>query len=175
MFDQFTPPARAALESTMGIAIGLGHNYIGTEHLLLALIGAEALAGGGPLTERGVTRDAAEREIQSLLASHLNDAQALRAVGVDPQALQTGAERLGVGVSIRGLPGAQPAANVPQELSRLTPRTRTVLAMAERASPDDVTCNDLLAAMLDEDAGLALFVLERLGVSLPELRAEVAR
>ena len=78
-------------------------------------------------------------------------------------------------MSIRGLPNAQPEANVPQELSRLTPRTRTVLAMAERASTDDVTCNDLLAAMLDEDAGLALIVLERLGVSLEELRAEVAR
>jgi len=175
MFERFSPPARAALESTTGYAVALGHNYIGTEHLLLALIGAEARAGGGPLTERGVTHESAAREIQSLLASHLNDAQALRAVGVDPQALQTGAARLGVGVSIRGLPDAQPDADVPAELSRLTARTRTVLAMAERASTDEITCNDLLAAMLDEDAGLALIVLERLGVSLADLRAEVAR
>ena len=45
--------------------------------------------------------------------------------------------------------------------------------MAEQARAGDVTCNDLLAAMLDEDGNLGVIVLERLGVSLPELRAEV--
>ncbi len=92
MFERFTPEARAAVQSTTAYAIGLGHNYIGTEHLLLALLGAEDAAGGGPLTERGVTRDATEREIRSQLDAHLTDADALRAVGVDPQALHDHAE-----------------------------------------------------------------------------------
>jgi ATP-dependent Clp protease ATP-binding subunit ClpA len=175
MFEQFTPEARAALQSTTGYAIGLGHNYVGTEHLLLALIGAEEAGGGGPLTERGVSRDATEREIQSQLAAHLTDADALRAVGVDPQALHDGAEQLGVDVRIGGLTPYEPDAAVPAELARVTPRARTVLEMAEHAATRDITCDDLLAAMLDEDGGLGVIVLERLGVSLPALRAEVGR
>jgi Clp amino terminal domain, pathogenicity island component len=173
MFERFTPDARAVLESTTGCAISLGHNYIGTEHLLLALVAAEEAAGGGPLTKRGVTRDAVVREIRSQLASHVTDAEALRAAGVDPQALHDGAGQLGVDVQIGGLTPYEPGEGVPKELARVTPRTRTVLAMAEQARAGDVTCNDLLAAMLDEDGNLGVIVLERLGVSLPELRAEV--
>ena len=162
------------MESTTGCAISLGHNYIGTEHLLLALVAAEEAAGGGPLTARGVTRGAAEREIRSQLSAHLSDAEALSAVGVDPQAVRDHAAQLGVDVRIGGLTPYEPATDVPKELARLTPRARTVLGMAE-ATTGDVTCNDLLTAMLDEDGNLGVIVLERLGVSLPELRAEVSR
>ncbi len=137
MLEQFNPEARAALESTTDYAIGLGHNYIGTEHLLLALIGAEDAAGGGPLTKRGVTRDAVEREIRSQLASHVTDAEALRAVGVDPQALHDGAQQLGVDVKIGGLTAYEPDATVPLPFSRVTARTRTVLDMAEHARADE--------------------------------------
>ena len=47
MLEKFNPEARAALESTTGYAIGLGHNYIGTEHLLLALLGARKPRAAG--------------------------------------------------------------------------------------------------------------------------------
>ena len=141
---------------------------------MLALLGAEEAAGGGPLTRRGLTRSGTEREIRSQLGAHLTDAEALRAVGVDPQALQDHAGQLGVDVQIGGLTPYQPSAAVPVELAHVTPRTRTVLEMAEHTGPGDVTCTDLLAAMLDEDGGLGVIVIERLGVSLDDLRAEVA-
>ena len=64
MFERFTPAAPAVGQSTTGWnAIGLGHNYIGTEHLLLALV-ARGGAGRrraadrtGRDTRRGRARD----------------------------------------------------------------------------------------------------------------------
>lgn len=48
----FSGPARKALELTLRTALRLGHNYIGTEHLLLALFEAED--DTGPLHRAGV-------------------------------------------------------------------------------------------------------------------------
>ncbi|MFJ2768656.1 Clp protease N-terminal domain-containing protein [Streptomyces sp. NPDC087300] len=47
--------ARKALELTLREALRLGHNYIGTEHLLLALVEFED--GTGPLSGLGLTKD----------------------------------------------------------------------------------------------------------------------
>jgi hypothetical protein len=54
----FTGGAKQALERTLKEAIGLGHNYIGTEHILLSLTQDEGLAGE-ILRDRDVTRDRA--------------------------------------------------------------------------------------------------------------------
>ena len=48
----FTPQAKKVLELSLGESMQLGHTYIGTEHILLALIreggvGAQLLAGAG--------------------------------------------------------------------------------------------------------------------------------
>jgi hypothetical protein len=61
--------AKDALKSTLKAALRLGHNYIGTEHMLLGL-----LAQGGPVTEAfaglGLTPDRAERLIAEELAAY---------------------------------------------------------------------------------------------------------
>ncbi|MGW0772808.1 Clp protease N-terminal domain-containing protein [Streptomyces sp. NPDC002835] len=61
--------ARKALELTFREALRLGHNYIGTEHILLALLEAEN--GTGPLSGLGLTKDAIEQHITELLAPFL--------------------------------------------------------------------------------------------------------
>jgi len=52
----------------------LGHNYVGTEHILLGLLDQ----GEGPaydvLTELGVTKDAVEEEIRAMLRTMYPDA-----------------------------------------------------------------------------------------------------
>ncbi len=53
--------ARKTLEVTFREALRLGHNYIGTEHVLLALLEEEA--PGGVLATLGVDKAAVEREI----------------------------------------------------------------------------------------------------------------
>lgn len=61
----FDGPAKKALELTFRQALRLGHNYIGTEHLLLAFFEAED--DDGPLHRLGVDRDRFERELVAAL------------------------------------------------------------------------------------------------------------
>ena len=63
----FDAQAKKALELTFREALRLGHNYIGTEHILLALL--ELDGGDGTLSELGIDKDAVEDELVSLLAS----------------------------------------------------------------------------------------------------------
>ncbi|AIR99692.1 Clp protease N-terminal domain-containing protein [Streptomyces glaucescens] len=65
----YGPDAKKALELTFREALRLGHNYIGTEHLLLALLEFEN--GEGVLSGLGVTKEATERYITELLSQFL--------------------------------------------------------------------------------------------------------
>jgi ATP-dependent Clp protease ATP-binding subunit ClpA len=47
------------LELTLREALALGHNYIGTEHILLGLLEEEESLGGGTLAGLGITRERA--------------------------------------------------------------------------------------------------------------------
>jgi ATP-dependent Clp protease ATP-binding subunit ClpA len=63
----FSGAARKVLELTFREALRLGHNYIGTEHILLALLEAED--GDGPLHALGVDKQRAEDEVIEVLRS----------------------------------------------------------------------------------------------------------
>lgn len=63
----FSGPARKALELTFREALRLGHNYVGTEHLLLALLELED--GDGPLHRFGVDKDRVEVDLVAALES----------------------------------------------------------------------------------------------------------
>jgi ATP-dependent Clp protease ATP-binding subunit ClpA len=62
----FDSSAKKALELTFREALRLGHNYIGTEHLLLALLEFED--GNGALAGLGVDKTRAEQSITAALA-----------------------------------------------------------------------------------------------------------
>ena len=53
----FTPRARKVLELALREALSLGHNYIGTEHILLGVLAEEDGIGGKTLTGLGVTKE----------------------------------------------------------------------------------------------------------------------
>jgi Clp amino terminal domain, pathogenicity island component len=63
----YDPQARKALELTFREALRLGHNYIGTEHILLALLELED--GTGVLTDLGIDKTAAEASIAAAVAA----------------------------------------------------------------------------------------------------------
>ena len=63
----FNSRARKALELTFRQALRLGHNYVGTEHILLALLEAED--DGGPLHGLGVDKERVESELVTVLES----------------------------------------------------------------------------------------------------------
>ncbi len=66
----FSGPARKALELTFREALRLGHNYIGTEHLLLALLELEdGSSVEGPLRRCRVDKDRVEADLIDALES----------------------------------------------------------------------------------------------------------
>ena len=61
----YGPDAKKVLELTFREALRLGHNYIGTEHLLLALLDDEP--ADGLLHALGVDKDGVERSVRAAL------------------------------------------------------------------------------------------------------------
>ncbi|MFJ5213264.1 Clp protease N-terminal domain-containing protein [Streptomyces sp. NPDC088354] len=59
--------SRKALELTFRQALRLGHNYIGTEHILLALLELED--GTGPLTSLGIDKFTTETAVTEMVAA----------------------------------------------------------------------------------------------------------
>jgi ATP-dependent Clp protease ATP-binding subunit ClpC len=63
----FTAGAKSVLERSMAEARELHHSYVGTEHLLLALLHPVAGPTSTPLYARGLTREKAKAETLRLL------------------------------------------------------------------------------------------------------------
>ena len=59
----FSPRAKKTLELSLREALSLGHNYIGTEHMLLGLVREGRGVAARVLVERGLTLDAVRREV----------------------------------------------------------------------------------------------------------------
>jgi len=64
----FDAAAKKALELTFREALRLGHDFVGTEHILLALLEVED--GGGVLSGLGVDKAAVEAAVVAALAPH---------------------------------------------------------------------------------------------------------
>ncbi|WP_231744764.1 Clp protease N-terminal domain-containing protein [Mycobacterium sp. GA-1199] len=67
----FDGAAKKVLELTFRQALRLGHNYVGTEHILLALWEAES--DDGPLHRAGVDKDRFETELLDALRAFTTD------------------------------------------------------------------------------------------------------
>ena len=102
MFERFTDGARRVVVQAQHAARRLGHNYIGCEHLLLALAETDGPAGA-VLRDQGVTPEAVEAQIVRIIGRgttgtgpagpastggpadplHGLDQEALAAIGID--------------------------------------------------------------------------------------------
>ena len=65
----FTPRAKKVLELSLREALQLGHNYIGTEHLLLGLVREGQSGAAQVLAGRGANLDTVRQEVARQLAS----------------------------------------------------------------------------------------------------------
>ncbi len=61
--DRFTPRARRVIEQAESVARALGHNFVGTEHLLLAQFEEAESVAAKVLAGLGATREAVAREV----------------------------------------------------------------------------------------------------------------
>jgi ATP-dependent Clp protease ATP-binding subunit ClpC len=67
MFERFTDRARRVIVLAQDEARGLNHNWIGTEHLLIALIRENSGVGARALESLGISLDAARQQVESII------------------------------------------------------------------------------------------------------------
>jgi ATP-dependent Clp protease ATP-binding subunit ClpC len=66
MFERFTERARQVVVLAQVEARGLGHNYIGTEHILLALVQDQETAAGHALAGLGVGLEGVREQVRQI-------------------------------------------------------------------------------------------------------------
>jgi ATP-dependent Clp protease ATP-binding subunit ClpC len=67
MFEHFTDRARRLVVLAQDEARSLNHNWIGTEHLLIALISENSGVGAKALESLGISLDAARQQVESII------------------------------------------------------------------------------------------------------------
>jgi hypothetical protein len=69
----FTPRAKTMLRNAVEEALQLGHNYVGTEHLLLAVLKDETAVGAVVLARLGVSYEIVSGRISEVLSGYGNE------------------------------------------------------------------------------------------------------
>ena len=72
MFEQYTERAARVLKQAGKVSKELGQNYVGTEHILIAILRDAGCAAAQLLAERKVEEKAVLELIRDLISPHLN-------------------------------------------------------------------------------------------------------
>jgi ATP-dependent Clp protease ATP-binding subunit ClpA len=210
MFERFDEQARAAVAATYEKATALGHNYLGTEHLLFGLIAAPNDVSD-VLIARGASRQRVQAEVISIVgcastsALDRDDASALATIGIDLDEVRRRVEAaFGPGAlspspeqgrrrrrrtrwrkrdcshletdELQHLGHRRPVEGRLISLGT-TPRTKRSIELATRWSVQrgdtHVAAGHLLLGLLSLEEGLAVEILDRIGVDRVELRQAV--
>ena len=70
MQGPFTEKARQVIENAKHAAATLGHDYVGTEHLLIGLISVDDSVAARTLVKQGVSRQSIEKQIEETMGGH---------------------------------------------------------------------------------------------------------
>jgi ATP-dependent Clp protease ATP-binding subunit ClpC len=140
MFEQFTDKAIRVVMLAQEESRRLGHNMVGTEQLLLGLLGEGRNVAAKVLEKFGVTRDDAREEVEQIVGR-------------------------GSGLTSPEIP--------------FTPKAKRVLENAVEESRqlgnNYIAPEHILLGLTRDENGVAVTVLENLGVDRSELRTQVMR
>jgi ATP-dependent Clp protease ATP-binding subunit ClpA len=183
MFERFTDRARNVAVEAQVAARRLHHGYVGTEHLLLALLQGDGIAAR-VLGGLGITAAAVEREVvaevgRGPLGEH--DAEALGAIGIDLEEVRRRVEAsFGPGaLSRRPGRGCRRGRRLPLAGGHVpfSPRAKKVLELSLREAlalkHNYIGTEHILLGVVREGEGLAMLVLTRLGAGPQAIRARV--
>jgi ATP-dependent Clp protease ATP-binding subunit ClpA len=183
MFERFTVEARTVVLNSRHEAQRLKHPYIGTEHLLLALLSEDCAVAAGVLRGAGLDRERVEREIARSLGTpkvlDAEDAAALQTIGIDLDAVIARIE------ASFGPDALAPPASAGGRLRgrttgmRFSRRAKKVLGLALREAirlgDKHIGAEHILLGLIREGEGLAVAAITEAGVSLDDLRAATLR
>jgi ATP-dependent Clp protease ATP-binding subunit ClpA len=182
MFERFTDAARGVVRRARAEADELRHPYVGTEHLLLAMLTEEAGMAYAVLHEAGVDHDRVRADVQRLIGTPRkllseDDAAALQTIGIDLDAVLARIEET-FGPAALDPPPCEPRRGLFGRRRRgggnFAPRAKKVLELSLRESlrlkQNYIGSEHILLGLIREGEGLAAKVLTEAGVSLPDLR-----
>jgi ATP-dependent Clp protease ATP-binding subunit ClpA len=193
MFERFTEPARTVVRDAAEEARALRHRFIGTEHLLLALLAVDTGVARSVLWDAGLGHDRVVEEVERLVGRGQDplgeaDAEALRAIGIDLEAVRAAIEE---SFGPDALQPPEPPAPASWLLGRrrkpaprptggrvpFSARAKKVLELslreALRLGHDHIGTEHLLLGIIREGDGVAAKILVDTGISLDELRSRV--
>ncbi|MFL5658745.1 MAG: Clp protease N-terminal domain-containing protein, partial [Ktedonobacteraceae bacterium] len=159
------------IELAVDEARRFNHHYIGTEHILLGLIGEGEGIAAGVLESLGVTLDMARTQVRRVLNQE-NEALA------DGEGVPTAAEQEMSPTQQRiKLSAHQSAGQGRDRFDKFTERAREVLSLAQeeaqRFQHNYIGTEHLLLGLVREGEGVAAKVLNNLGVELIQVRSAV--
>jgi ATP-dependent Clp protease ATP-binding subunit ClpA len=176
MFERFTDEARQVVRLAQEEARRRRHPFIGTEHLLLALLDE----GQGPAAEaliaQGVTASDIGRRITMLTPpDNALDSEALATIGIDLDQVRQATEA-SFGPGALDPKGCREARKGHIPFSRRAKKTLELsLREAHALDHEYIGTGHILLGVLREGQGLAARVLTDAGIDLAALRADVTR
>jgi ATP-dependent Clp protease ATP-binding subunit ClpA len=154
-----SPRTKKVIELAIDEARKLGHGYVGTEHLLLAIVREGQSVGAGMLESLGLSLDTVRHQVIAVLGRQGADMTAAASAGIAPTT--------GAGISASSHP-------VPW-VDRLDASSRRALARAYweagRANAKEVAPHHLLLGLITSGEVWTHRVLAQLGVDLAGLVA----
>jgi ATP-dependent Clp protease ATP-binding subunit ClpA len=179
MFERFTDRAKQVVVLAQSEARSLRHGYIGTEHLLLGILGESTGIGARTLARFEVTLEATRSDVVRIIgrgsgAAEERDAEALRAIGIDLGEVRRRVEEaFGPGAldrpqEISGrcgpIPRLLPGGHIP-----FTPRAKKVLELSLREAlalgHKYIGTEHILLGLVREGEGVGAKILHDRGVS----------
>jgi ATP-dependent Clp protease ATP-binding subunit ClpA len=174
VFERFTTQARQVVVLAQEEARQLRHPAIGTEHLLLGLLGngdSDSPARQA-LQQRGLQAATVRQRVIAIVDGGL-DPHALAFLGIDLDQVRQATEAA-FGPGALDARGPVRSGHIP-----FTPRAKKVLELslreAVRLKHDHIGAGHLLLGLLREGGGRATRIIADAGIDLDDLRAEVAR
>jgi len=175
MFERFTTEARHVVHGARQEANQLRHRYVGTEHILLALLSRDAGPVHLVLREAGLDAPRVRTDIERLLGTSSilgpDDAAALRTIGIDLDAVLARIEdSFGPDAVAGPLPKEGRGAG-------FTRRAKKVLELslreAVRLRHKHIGAEHILLGLIREGDGLAARVIFDAGIDPDDLRRAV--
>ena len=178
MFERFTASARGTVVRAQQEAVDAGDDYIGTEHVVIALSQDDGIAGE-VLRDAGVTAANLRqhrREVGADDSAGRLDADALRTIGIDLDDVRRRVEETFGAGALDDVPDRTGGRRWGR--NKHIPFTGRAKKSLERGLRQAIMLGDtrigsehLLLGVLDEGSGLGVRMLRDVGVDLAQLRA----
>jgi ATP-dependent Clp protease ATP-binding subunit ClpA len=177
-FTRFTDRARRVVVVAQYEARDLGHHYLGTEHLLLAIAAQDDSDGGRVLRRLGIDPAGVRTDIVRIIGRGERprgeplDRDALASIGIDIDEVRRRVEAAFGHGALDRTQALDCAGAIP-----FTPRSKRVLELATREARnlghDYAGTSPLLLALVRESTGVAAHILAQHGIDEATVRTTV--